>query len=75
MPASRKRRLRTWGAWGAHTITIVNRAALGAIIIHGAFVQRDFLFMMDNSCKDAFFKDVPELVAFTPPTMGSELNK
>ena len=30
---------------------------------------------MDNIRKDALLKDVPELVAFTSPTMGSELDK
>jgi len=75
VPASRKGGLRTWGA---HTITIVKRTALRAlrtVIVSGALEQGYYLFVMDNIRKDALLKDVPELVAFTSPTMGSELDK
>jgi hypothetical protein len=59
----------------AHTITkIVNTTALGGLRA-GALEQDHFLLMKDDRLKDAFFKDMPELVAFTSPAMGGKLHK
>jgi hypothetical protein len=38
-------------------------------------VQDFFLLVLDNCFKAAWFKDMPEQVAITSPTIGSELHK
>jgi len=58
-------------------ITTVKRTALSAlrtIVVASALEQDHSLLIVDNSLKDAFCKDMPELVAFTSPTMGSVLH-
>jgi hypothetical protein len=76
VPALRKGGPRT--CWGAHTITFVKRKALCALrttILSGAIEQDNSLLVLDNCFKDAIFKDMPVPVAFTSPTMSSELHK
>ena len=59
-------------------ITTVKRTAsraLRAIILSSAIAQDHSVLPLDNRFKDAFFNNMPELVAFTSPAMGSKLCK
>ena len=59
-------------------MAFVKRTALKAlltVILFGAIEQDCSLLVLDNSFKNAIFKDVPVPVAFTSPTISSELHK